>query len=174
MDWIPDVQTLTIWLLQYGYIVLFVLLALGIIALPIPEETLLVLTGYLMSLDKLSIVGCTLAAFLGSVVGITTSYWLGRGSGIFILKKGWFGLKKEHLDKAERWFERFGKWMLVIGYFIPGVRHFTGFSSGMAVLPYPQFALFAYSGAAIWVTTFLLLGYFFGQSCLDYCVSLFF
>jgi membrane protein DedA with SNARE-associated domain len=57
----------------------------------------------------------------------------------------------------------------VIGYFIPGVRHFTGFSSGMATLPFHHFALFAYSGALLWVTSFLTIGYFFGHKCFELC-----
>lgn len=174
MSWMPDSETLTLWLLAYGNMTLFFLLALGIIALPVPEETLLVLTGYLIAQGKLDIPQAPIAAFLGSIFGITTSYFLGRWMGKFLLRKGWFGLKQAHIDKAEAWFERVGKWILVIGYFIPGVRHFTGFSTGMATLPYHHFALFAYSGALIWVSTFLSLGYFFGHQCLNYCKEMFF
>ena len=56
-----------------------------------------------------------------------------------------------------------GHWALTFGYFIPGVRHFTAYAAGMSELEAPQFALFAYSGAVLWVGTFLSLGYFLGE-----------
>ena len=51
----------------------------------------------------------------------------------------------------------------VLGYFIPGVRHFTAYAAGMSDLEPPQFALFAYSGAALWSASFIALGYFLGE-----------
>ncbi len=49
------------------------------------------------------------------------------------------------------------------GYFIPGVRHLTAYAAGMSDLEAPQFALFAYTGAVLWVSAFLSLGYFLGD-----------
>ncbi|MBV9296314.1 MAG: VTT domain-containing protein, partial [Acidobacteriaceae bacterium] len=54
-------------------------------------------------------------------------------------------------------------WLLAAGYFIPGVRHFTALVAGMSDLEYRRFAGFAYAGAAIWVATFLTLGYLVGE-----------
>lgn len=166
---LPDNETLSLWILNYGNFTLFTLLALGIVALPVPEETLLVVVGYLISEGKLPLVGTALSALLGSIMGITVSYLIGKYIGHFLLKRRW--INPLHVQKAESWFERYGKWFLVIGYFIPGIRHVTGFSSGMATLPYTHFAPFAYCGALIWVTTFLTIGYFFGNECLDFCKS---
>jgi membrane protein DedA with SNARE-associated domain len=56
-----------------------------------------------------------------------------------------------------------GHWGLTFGYFVPGVRHLTAYAAGMSALEAPQFALFAYSGGALWVATFLGLGYFLGE-----------
>lgn len=170
MDYLPDIETLSVWLLHYGSLVLFILLALGIIALPVPEETLMVLSGILMSQGHLYILPTILAAFGGSMTGITVSYLVGRTAGNYlILKYGrWVGIKEYHLEKVHHWFERFGKWALFIGYFIPGVRHLTGLSAGTTSLEYHLFALFAYTGAIAWVSTFLSIGYFFGEKWLAY------
>ena len=54
-----------------------------------------------------------------------------------------------------------GKWALIIGYFIPGVRHLTGYVAGGLRLPWRYFALFAYSGALLWVSLFIGAGYVF-------------
>lgn len=165
MDILPSHEALSQWLLTYGSITLFVLLAVGIIALPVPEETLMVIAGILMQNDKLPIIPTVLAAIGGSLCGITTSYFLGRTVGhFFLLKYGsWFGLTQEKLGKAHSWFEKYGKWTLFFGYFIPGVRHFSGLSAGLTELSYKDFATYAYSGAVIWVGIFLSFGYFFGN-----------
>lgn len=169
MDFLPDIETFSIWLLHYGSFVLFILLALGIIALPVPEETLMVLSGILMSQGHLFITSTIIAAFLGSVFGITVSYLIGRTAGFYVITKygSWIGITKTQIEVAHGWFERFGKWALFVGYFIPGVRHLTGFTAGTTYLEYSKFALFAYAGALIWVATFLSLGYFFGAKWLE-------
>ncbi len=161
----PNLDTFTLWLVNYGSISLFFLLALGIVALPIPEETLMVIAGALMSNGTLGLPSTIISAYLGSVCGISLSYTLGRTVGLFFIHKygRWVGLTQKRLNKAHRWFEHFGKWSLLFGYFIPGIRHFTGFCAGATYLEVGHFALFAYSGALLWVTTFLSLGYFFGN-----------
>jgi membrane protein DedA with SNARE-associated domain len=172
MDWLPHQETLSIWLLHYGSFTLFILLALGIIALPVPEETLMVLAGVLMDKKQLGILPTMLAAYGGSICGITISYLLGKKIGhYFIVHYGKFiGLREHHLHKVEDWFTRFGKWTLFVGYFIPGIRHFTGFSAGMmASFNFQTFALYAYTGAIFWASTFLAIGYFSGS----YWVKLF-
>ena len=82
MEYLPNTETLIHLLDQYGIIILFVLLALGIIALPVPEETLLVLTGILISNEKLALAPAFFAVLLGSICGITVSYLLGRTAGV--------------------------------------------------------------------------------------------
>jgi membrane protein DedA with SNARE-associated domain len=165
MDYLPEKEALTYWLINYGGFALFGLLALGIIALPVPEETLMVVAGILIDNGQLHIIPTFIAAYAGSVCGITVSYLLGKTAGHYFLEKygSWVGMTPEKYQKVHNWFERYGKWSLLYGYFIPGVRHFTGFSAGMAELEYKHFAIFAYTGALIWVTTFLSIGYIFGN-----------
>lgn len=168
MECIPLNETFSTWLIQYGSFVLFIFLVLGIIALPIPDETLMVFAGILMNNGKLHIGGTILAAYSGSILGISLSYLLGHTLGHYFTHNygKWIGLTPERLKNVEEWLQKYGKWTLVFGYFIPGIRHFTGFATGMAYLPFNKFALFAYSGAVLWATTFLSIGYFFGNYCL--------
>lgn len=165
MDFLPDIETISAWLSQYGSIALFGLLILGIVAFPVPEETMMVVAGILMYEGTLPIAPTLLAAYAGSISGITISYFVGRTFGRYLIHR-WgkqLGITDDLMEKMHRWFERFGIWMLLIGYFIPGVRHFTGFSAGFTYLHFGSFALFAYLGALIWVSTFLSIGYFFGS-----------
>lgn len=169
MECIPLNETFTLWLEHYGSIVLFVFLVLGIIALPIPDETLMIFAGYLMNTGKLDVSNTIMAAYLGSICGITVSYILGRTVGHYITHQygKWFGLTPERLVHVEHWFQKYGKWTLIFGYFIPGIRHFTGVTTGMTYVSYRDFAIFAYTGAVIWASTFLAIGYFFGNYCLE-------
>ena len=153
------------WITQYGYLAIFVLLIFGIVGLPVPDETLLTFTGYLIYRRELSMPLAFAAAVAGSASGMTISYALGRSFGLALLHR--FGkhvhLTPERLARAHAWFERIGHWALTVGYFIPGVRHLTAYAAGMTEVAPHQFALFAYSGTVLWVTAFLSLGYFLGE-----------
>ena len=129
----------------------------------------MVIAGTFMNQGKLPIHSTILAAICGTICGISISYLLGRTAGHFlIIKYGkWIGLTDKRYQNTHDWFEKFGKWTLFIGYFIPCVRHLTGVAAGTTELSYKHFALYAYSGAVVWVSLFLSLGYFFGQKALD-------
>jgi membrane protein DedA with SNARE-associated domain len=162
-------QQLLAWITQhaspYGYLAIFAALILGIVGLPVPDETLLTFTGYLINKRAMHFAIAIPAALGGSMCGISLSYWLGRKFGMRLVHR--FGryihLREEHIHEAHRWFERIGHWALTVGYFIPGIRHVTAFAAGTSDLPRTQFALFAYSGSVLWVGTFLCLGYFLGE-----------
>ena len=153
------------WIAHYGYFGLFSLLMLGIIGLPIPDETLLTFSGFLVHVHKFSLYPTIFTAFMGSICGITISYLLGRSIGLFLLRKygKYFFITPEKLDSVHHWFLKRGKWSLMIGYFIPGVRHLTAYTAGATKLELPQFMTFAYSGGLIWSLTFIFLGYSLGK-----------
>ena len=153
------------WITHYGYVAIFSLLVLGIVGLPVPDETLLTFTGYLVYQGHLPLAGAFLAALLGSTCGITLSYTLGRTFGLTLIHRygRYLRITEAHVQKAHAFFRKAGHWSLTIGYFIPGVRHFTAYAAGMSDLEWPSFAAYAYSGAAIWVGTFIGLGYLLGE-----------
>jgi len=153
------------WLSQFGYIGLFAALVFGIAGLPIPDETLLVFFGYLVSRGKMHPALTWLTALAGSMGGISLSYTIGRVVGYrFVHRYGrYVHLTDERLRQIQQWFDRIGHWLLTIGYFLPGIRHFTALVAGMSEMKFRSFALFAYPGAVLWITSFLALGYFLGD-----------
>jgi len=159
-------DSLYTWLSHYGYAGLFVLLLLGIVGLPVPDETLLVFSGYLISKGTFHPAWTFLSGLSGSMAGISVSYFIGRGFGhSFVERYGTYvHLTPDRIEYVNHWFHRIGHWLLTIGYFIPGIRHFTAFVAGMSKLEYRTFAAFAYPGAAVWVGSFLTLGYFLGDN----------
>jgi membrane protein DedA with SNARE-associated domain len=158
-------QHVLAWISQYGYIAIFSLLILGIVGLPVPDETLLTFTGYLVFKGRMSLPLAYFSALAGSLCGITISYTLGRTFGIKLIHRygRYVRITEEHINKAHAWFARVGHWGLTFGYFVPGVRHLSAYAAGMSNVEKPQFALFAYSGGCLWVATFLGLGYFLGE-----------
>ena len=154
------------WITRYGYPGLFALLMFGIAGLPIPDETLLMFSGYLISQGRLNPIFTFIAGFAGSVSGISLSYAAGRfvGQPVLFRYGRYVGITPAHLDQVRCWYGRTGEWLLTFGYFIPGVRHFTALVAGMSQLGLRIFAIFAYLGAAIWVATFLGIGYIVGEN----------
>ncbi len=154
------------WLAQYGYLALFGLLVLGIVGLPVPNETLLVFSGYLVARGRFQLVLTFITAVVGSICGISLSYFIGRTLGYkAVVRFGkYFGVTARQLHHTQLWFEKTGEWLLAFGYFIPGVRHFTALVAGTSQLRFRIFAIFAWSGATVWVIVFLALGYFVGEN----------
>lgn len=148
---------------QYGYLVLLIGLFLEFIALPFPGETTLTYSGYLTYKGVLDLVPVLAVAFVATTLGMTLTYWIGRKLGLpFLTKYGkWFFTEKK-LAKTRKWFDRYGTGLLFIGYFIPGVRHFTGYLCGIIGIPFRSFALYTYTGAAFWVGCFVTLGHLCG------------
>jgi len=153
------------WITQYGYVAIFCLLVCGIVGLPVPDETLLTFSGYLIFKGHFAAPLAFAAALTGSACGISVSYWLGRTFGLKLIHRygKYLRIREEHINRAHAWFERVGNWGLTFGYFVPGVRHVTAYAAGMSEVEPHHFALFAYSGAVLWVSTFLTLGYFLGE-----------
>lgn len=152
-------------LARYGDFAVFGLLMLGIVGPLIPDETILVLAGIAVHRGQMHAVPTLIAAFAGSVCGITLSYALGRTGGVYALNRIPFLASRlgSHLPEAHRWFDRYGKWTLFFGYFLAGVRHFTALVAGTSGLDYLPFAAHAYPGGFIWVVCFLAIGYYLGE-----------
>lgn len=153
-------------LAYYGYIVLFVVLTIELIALPTPGETLMTYCGFLASQGKMDWVTTILVTSLGVITGVTISYIIGRTIGYAFFRK--FGkyvfLGPARLEKASKWFTQYGDKLLFVTYFVPGVRHVTGHLSGITRISYKKFALKAYPGAFLWTSTFVSLGKLLGSN----------
>jgi membrane protein DedA with SNARE-associated domain len=159
------VQVFSGYIANYGYVALFSLFFLGILGMPLPEETLLVFSGFLVSTGQLRYLPTFLVCFFGSVSAMTAAYWIGRMLGFpFIERYGRrFGMGYSVYKKTEDWFIRVGKWALPLGYFIPGVRQFTAYFAGITKLPFPTFMLYTYTGGLFWSALFVTLGWQLGE-----------
>ncbi|MDD7795336.1 VTT domain-containing protein [Clostridium sp. 'White wine YQ'] len=151
---------------QYGYIILFFALILELIAFPLPGELIMTYCGFLIYDSRMNWLLSILVASSGAALGITISYFAGTKLGISFFKKygSYIHLGPERLEKTSSWFNSYGNRLLIFAYFIPGVRHITGYFSGITQISYKKFSINAYLGALIWASTFISLGKFLGPN----------
>ena len=159
-------QTIIELINHYGYIILFGALVLELIAFPLPGELMMTYCGFLVYQSKMNWIISIISATAGAIVGITISYFMGTklGEGFFKKYGSYIHFGSDKLEKTSKWFKSYGNQLLILAYFIPGVRHITGYFSGITEISYKKFALNAYVGALIWTSTFISLGKFLGSN----------
>ncbi|WP_242242399.1 DedA family protein [Bacillus cereus group sp. BfR-BA-01309] len=160
MEWIQELFQ------QYGYYVVLIGLLLEYITLPFPGEPTLAYAGFLSHQGDLSLPILILLSFIGTSVGMTFQYFVGNKLGMpFIQKYGkYVFLTQKKINLTKMWFDKYGYFLIFIAFFIPGVRHFTGYFAGIINLPFRRFAMTIYSGALFWVSFFLIGGYWLGEN----------
>jgi membrane protein DedA with SNARE-associated domain len=151
---------------HYGYIILFSALVLELIAFPLPGELMMMYCGFLVYDSKMNLIISILVATAGAIVGITISYFIGAKLGARFFEKhgSHVHLGPKRMETISKWFKSYGNRLLILAYFIPGVRHITGYFSGITKISYRRFALNAYLGAFIWTATFISIGKVLGPN----------
>jgi len=151
---------------HYGYIILFSALVLELIAFPLPGELMMTYCGFLVYQSQMNWIISIIVATAGVIVGITMSYFIGTKLGVKFFEKygSYIHLGPNKIEKTSKWFKSSGNKLLILAYFIPGVRHITGYFSGITKISYKRFALNAYFGAFLWTATFISLGKVLGPN----------
>ncbi|HEX3012191.1 MAG TPA: DedA family protein [Syntrophomonadaceae bacterium] len=151
-------------LAHYGYGALAGLLALGVFGLPVPDEFLLIFSGYLVYTGKLKFIPIIIAAFIGSIIGITVTYLLGFFVGKSAINKFTrLGITEKRLARVHKWFDKFGKLVIPAGYFIPAIRSMIAFFAAVSFMPYREFAVCAYPGGFFWIVLYICVGWYLGK-----------
>src|SRR5699024_5156636 len=124
------------WFTQYGYWILFIGLFLEFLFLPFPGGTVMTVSGILAQQGELDYKLSIFLATLGTSLGMIATYFIGRRVGWPFFEK--FGhrmfMGERRRKAAHKWFERFGSKVVFISFFVPGLRHFTGYISGLMKL----------------------------------------
>ncbi len=149
---------------SYAILSFVIFLETGFVVTPfLPGDSLLFAAGSLAALGALNIwvlfAICVASAFLGD----TVNYWVGRLLGDQLFEKHNRLLKKEHLIKAQQFYEKHGGFAVVLARFVPIVRTFAPCAAGMSKMRYPVFMIYNLIGGTLWVALFLFAGYFFGN-----------
>lgn len=156
---------------QFGYLGVFLLIAIENIFPPIPSEVILLFGGFMTTYTKLNIIGMVIVATLGSVLGAIVLYYIGKIFNKERLKKilsGKIGkilrLKNSDIDKADHWFDTKGNKTVFFCRFIPIVRSLISIPAGMSEMPITKFLVYTTVGSAIWNIVLVALGATVGEN----------
>jgi membrane protein DedA with SNARE-associated domain len=149
---------------HWSYAAIFVVVVLGNVGLPVPEETILALAGYLVWRGKLRLSLVLGVGILSAVVGDNIGYWLGRRYGQTALPRyaRWVLGHPERLETMLGFVQRRGPLAVFVARFVPGVRFTAGPLAGALGMPFPSFLIANVAGAAIYVPVMVAAGYAVG------------
>jgi membrane protein DedA with SNARE-associated domain len=150
--------------LGYGGIVLA--MAIESACIPLPSEVIMPFSGYLVSQGRFSLWGVSVAGALGCTLGSAVAYAAGAyGGRPFILKYGRYVLITPHeLDRADRWFARYGIMATFISRLLPVIRTFISLPAGIARIPFGRFLLYAFLGSLPWSWALAYVGMLLGEN----------
>jgi len=159
-------QDLVDLIFDWGYLGIFLLMAVESSFIPFPSEIILIPAGYLASKDDMSIGMIMVSALGGSMVGALINYYLALSLGRKILKKygKYFFIKESALDKMDTFFLKHGAISTFIGRLIPGIRQLISIPAGLSRMNLLVFSSYTALGAGIWALILIMLGYFIGEN----------
>ena len=148
----------------YGILFLIVFCETGLVVTPfLPGDSLLFAAGALSATGALDITLLFFLLNLAPLLGDSSNYWIGRSLGRAVFDGRFRFLKREHLERTERFYEKYGGKTLILARFVPIVRTYAPFVAGAGRMHYPRFVLFSALAALIWTTLLVLGGYWFGN-----------
>jgi membrane protein DedA with SNARE-associated domain len=159
-------QDLVDLIFDWGYIGIFLLMAIESSFIPFPSEIVLIPAGYLASQGEMSLSMIMLSGLGGSMLGAFINYYLAFlvGRRVLELYGKYIFISNKSLDKMDSFFEKHGHISTFIGRLIPGIRQLISIPAGLAKMNIVQFSLFTAFGAGLWALVLTLLGYFIGEN----------
>jgi membrane protein DedA with SNARE-associated domain len=147
-----------------GYLAIFAVVVLGNVGLPVPEETILALGGYLCSQGKLRIPLLLAVGVISAIAGDNLGYWVGRryGPGALTRYGAWLLGGHQRVERARAFVGQRGAAGVFLARFIPGMRFAAGPLAGALGMPFTKFAVPNALGAAAYVPLVVGVGYAVG------------
>lgn len=151
---------------NYGYFGMFLGMVLEAVIIIIPSELILATGGILASNGIFSFFGAFMTGLIGSVFCAVVIYLMGRiGGRPFIEKYGkYFFMKKEDIEKADDWFNKYGLLAAFIGRNFPIIRTFISLPLGMTKVNFFKFLIYTTLGSIPWTFAFVYVGYALGNN----------
>lgn len=147
-----------------GYFGVAGLMAIESACIPLPSEVIMPFAGYLVSLGRFSLIGAATAGALGCNIGSTIAYLVAAYGGRAAFERWgrYVLIRHEELDRAEKFFARYGAVTVFVGRLLPVVRTFISFPAGLARMPMLKFQIYSFVGAWPWCLALAYVGMVLG------------
>ncbi|MFZ2025519.1 MAG: DedA family protein [Microgenomates group bacterium] len=150
--------------ITYAIIFGIIFIETGLVLTPfLPGDSLLFATGALAALGSFNVWLILPLMILAAILGDTSNYWIGHFFGEKMIANPKIPIKKEHIEKTNAFFEKYGGKTIILARFVPIVRTFAPFVAGVGKMHYGKFISYNIIGGIAWVSIFILAGYFFGN-----------
>lgn len=151
-----------------GYVGIAFLMFLENVFPPIPSELIMPLAGYEAANGDLNIVLVVIAGTVGALAGALMWYYIGLWVGTDRLKTWagrhgrWLTMSRKDVEKADRWFDRYGGFAVLVGRLIPTVRTFISVPAGLSEMTLAKFLFYTSIGTTVWTAILTFAGYALG------------
>jgi len=148
------------WVEHWGYLGVFLLMALESSIVPVPSEIVMPPAAYFAAQGRLDMAGVIAAGTLGSYFGSAVSYWVSQWLGLPIINRwGKFVLlKPAKIESATAWVQRFGAGGIFFARLLPVVRHLVSIPAGILSMPFRRFSIATIVGAGLWCSILSFYG----------------
>ena len=147
---------------RWGYLLVAVTVMLGNLGAPVPEETILLVGGYFAAKGLLDLRALIPIAILSATGGDSLGFWLGRRAGRRLLLHygASLGITHRRLVRTERYFERYGPWVVFVARFIAGLRFMAGPLGGAFGMRFTRFLPYNLAGAVVYCSAMIYIAYY--------------
>lgn len=149
----------------YAVLAVIVFAETGLVVTPfLPGDSLLFAAGAICALGTMNVWVMIALLIVAAILGDAANYTIGNRLGPKIFSSTTSKLlNREHLNRTHAFYERHGGKTIILARFMPIIRTFAPFVAGIGAMRYRQFAVYNVVGAVVWVASFSLLGYYFGN-----------
>jgi membrane-associated protein len=149
----------------YAVLAVIVFAETGLVVTPfLPGDSLLFAAGAICALGTMNVWVMIVLLIVAAILGDAVNYTIGNRLGPKIFSSTTSKLlNREHLNRTHAFYERHGGKTIILARFMPIIRTFAPFVAGIGAMRYRQFAVYNVVGAVVWVASFSLLGYYFGN-----------
>lgn len=163
------VFAVTSWIVQVisatGYVGVAALMAIESACIPLPSEVIMPFAGYLVSIDRFNLFGAATAGAVGCNIGSTVAYFVAAKFGRKAIDRWgpYLLIRPEDMNRAERFFARYGRIAVFGGRLLPVVRTFIAFPAGLARMPMMTFQAYTFLGSWPWCFALVYVGFVLGD-----------